>query len=502
MTTGSGPDAPGPGSHDGFALDRRRFLRSAIGAAATGTTAGLLFTLMSRAEPGAPAGAAVQPGPADHVRPGVRQRLTVAVDPGDAEDAATSARSERPRRRSYGRLQRPRRPIYASSEPADRFWLALPEGFDYAAFGHTGERMSDGTRTPAAHDGMAAFPHASDPRKVWLVRNHELSPGERPAVRAAASYDAAASGGTTNLLFDLEERRLVEHFASVAGTTRNCAGGPTPWGTWLTCEETFDSGPSRRHGYVFEVPADRPAAHAKPLVEMGRFVHEAVAVDPATGIVYETEDRDGAGFYRFVPTTPGDLAAGGRLQMLAVRDRPRHDTRTGQRLARWLPVEWVDIDDPDPRGSDALAVFRQGVARGGATFGRLEGAWYGNGSVYIVSTSGGDAGKGQVWEYRPRSDGGRLRLVFESPGSELLDSPDNITVSPAGGLVLCEDGGGNDHLRGVTQAGDVFDFARNVRNTSELAGATFSPDGSALFCNIQDPGVTTAIFGPWERGPL
>ncbi len=497
----TGPDAPDQASSDRQSLDRRRFLRSAIGAAATGTTAGLLFSLMDRAEPAAPAGAAVRPEPVDAVPFEEPPRPAARSAP---EDAVASPRSEPPRRaRSYGRLQRARRPVYASSRRADRAWLALPEGFAYAAFGHTGERMSDGTRTPAGHDGMAAFRHPSDPGKVWLVRNHELSPGEGPPVRGAASYDGAASGGTTTLLFDLEQRTLVEHFASIGGTTRNCAGGPTPWGTWLTCEEAYDSGPTRRHGYVFEVPADRPAAHATPLVAMGRFVHEAVAVDPGTGVVYETEDRDTAGFYRFVPTVPGDLAAGGRLQMLAVRERPNLDTRSGQRIAGWLPVEWVDIDDPDPGGSDPLAVYRQGAAGGGATFGRLEGAWYGNGSVYIVSTSGGDAGKGQIWEYRPRGRGdGRLRLVFESPAAKLLDSPDNITVSPAGGLVLCEDGSGSDHLRGVTHQGDVFDLARNHRNDSELAGATFSPDGSTLFCNIQHPGVTIAIFGPWERGPL
>lgn len=409
-----------------------------------------------------------------------------------------------PNNGGYGPLRTAQRPTYASSTEADLPWLALPEGFTYAAFGHTGEIMSDGNPTPADHDGMAAFPHASDPSKVWLVRNHELSPDETPAVIDAPMYDEGAAGGATNLLFDVHDAQLVEHFASIAGTTRNCAGGPTPWNTWLTCEENFDAGPTKPHGYVFEVPADRPVSAAVPLVDMGRFVHEAVAVDPQSGFVYETEDQATAGFYRFLPATPGGLADGGRLQMLAIKDRSNYDTRTGQRVGIPLLATWVDINDPDPAGAtDPLAAYQQGFAQGGATFGRLEGAWYGDGSVYVVSTSGGDAGEGQVWEYRPRGKGGgQLILTFESPDASVLDNPDNICVSPGGGLVLCEDGDGTEFLRGVTRRGKIFDLARNDANTSEVAGATFSPDGSTLFFNIQDPGVTLAITGPWERGAL
>ena len=452
-------------------LDRRSFLRSTIGVAAAGA-AGSLLALMDRS---------AQPARGDGYR-NLR-----APDNG-----------------GFGPLRSARRPTYASSSQADRPWLALPEGFEYAAFGHSEELMSDGNPTPAGHDGMAAFAHTSDSSKVWLVRNHELSPNEMPPVVGAPMYDAGSAGGTTNLLFDVRCPRLLEHFATIAGTTRNCAGGPTPWGTWLTCEETFDAGPSKPHGYIFEVPADQPAAAAEPLAKMGRFIHEAVAVDPGSGFVYETEDRDTAGFYRFLPMTPGTLADGGRLQMLAVKDRPNYDTRTGQRVGEALPATWVDIDEPDPAAAaDPLTVYQQGFSRGAATFDRLEGAWYGNGSVYIVSTSGGDAGEGQVWQYRPRGNsGGHLILTFESPSPELLHRPDNITVSPNGGLVLCEDSDGTDFLRGITRRGEILDLARNDENTSELAGATFSPDGSTLFFNIQNPGVTLAITGPWERGAL
>ncbi|MBB3661681.1 hypothetical protein FB384_000585 [Prauserella sediminis] len=391
---------------------------------------------------------------------------------------------------------------YGPLEPAPGGELLLPAGFSYVAFGHTGTPMSDGRPTPGMHDGMAAF--ADEDGRIRLVRNHEQSEG---AAFASPSYDPAAAGGTTTMVFDPEKMELVDTFPSLTGTIRNCAGGPTPWGSWLSCEETFTGlDVDTPHGYVFEVPAgaDGPVDPV-PYKEMGRFTHEAVAIDEATGIVYQTEDRGSAGFYRFVPNKPGELAAGGKLQMLAIKDKPGFDTRLGQKPNRTLPVEWVDIDDPDPDSDDSLAVARQGWDKGAAVFARLEGAWFGGGSIYLVSTNGGDAGIGQVWEYRARGDsGGQLVLVYESTNPDLLESPDNICVSPnTGGLVLCEDGSGKDLLRGVTNRGEIFDLAElNSSNTSELAGATFSPDGKILFFNVQSPGITYAVTGPWERGAL
>ncbi|MDQ3609831.1 MAG: PhoX family protein, partial [Actinomycetota bacterium] len=286
--------------------------------------------------------------------------------------------------------------------------LALPAGFSYVRFGETGDIMSDGIATPSKHDGMAAFPGPGS--QVRLVRNHEENAGP-PFAQPA--YDQAAGGGTTNLVYDTARRELVHDNASLSGTVRNWAGGPTPWGSWLTCEENTSTR-DEPHGYLFEVPADAEGVvEPVALKEMGRFVHEACAVDPATGIVYETEDRGMSGFYRFLPDAPGDLAAGGRLQMLAVKDRPAYDTRNDQRVGKPLPVTWVDIDDPDPANAyeDPRAVHKQGVAKGGATFARLEGCWYGDGSIFFNATSGGDAGLGQVWEYRPRGNsGGQLIL--------------------------------------------------------------------------------------------
>ncbi|MGH9768325.1 MAG: alkaline phosphatase PhoX [Blastocatellia bacterium] len=401
--------------------------------------------------------------------------------------------------------------------------LTLPEGFEYNVIGKTGAKMSDGNPTPRAHDGMAAFKVNGELR---LVRNHEINGGlGRDGAAfgdAALAYDPKAGGGTTTLIIDPKTREIVKDFVSLNGTLQNCAGGPTPWGSWISCEETTlgqslgkdaqgreRGGFSRLHGYCFEVAAGaNGAVKATPLPAMGRFVHEAIAVDARTGIVYLTEDRGAAGFYRFIPKQKGKLAAGGKLQMLAVTGRRQFDLRTGQKAGQQLNVSWVDINEPDALDGENSgdAVYRQGLALGAATFARLEGCWYGGDSVYFTSTSGGDKRLGQVWQYTPQGkDKGALKLIFESPEEAVLDMPDNLCVSPNGGLIICEDGRNEQFVRGLTRQGQIFDFAKNILPGStgrEFAGATFSPDGQTLFVNIQTPGMTLAIWGPWERGAL
>jgi hypothetical protein len=408
--------------------------------------------------------------------------------------------------------------------------LALPEGFHALKLSQAGDLMSDGVPTPNAFDGMGAFPLANG--NVRLIRNHEIrdpAATARPFGDAAMAYDQRAGGGNSSLEIRVRpdgRPELLRHYASLTGTHVNCAGGTTPWGSWITCEETTEGvaqGRGAEHGYVFEIPVSaEDEVQPVPYRAMGRFTHEALTVDPATGIVYLTEDftfregdptRPGSGLYRFIPNVPGQLVAGGRLQMLALKDRPRYNTSTGQHAGRPLPVLWVDIDDPDPANaaSDPSAVFRQGLAQGGTIFQRLEGCWFGDGSVFFNATSGGDVGAGQVWQYRPRGDaGGQLILVFESPSREVLDAPDNIVVTPRGGLIVCEDGGGAQFLRGLTQRGEIFDLGQNLVNDDEFAGACFSPDGQILFVNIQgstsstgaSKGMTFAIWGPWEQGAL
>ncbi len=399
--------------------------------------------------------------------------------------------------------------------------LSLPAGFSYTVISTSGQPMSNGRPTPNAFDGMAAF--ALPGGGVRLIRNHENRDTPLTATLKGdrtLAYDPKAGGCTVTL--DVQTPRngppmALREFVSLSGTIVNCAGGPTPWGSWLTCEESTQGivqGWSRNHGYVFEVSArSNREAGSVPLRAMGRFIHEAVAVDPATSIVYETEDRVMAGFYRFIPGTRQVLANGGTLQMLAVKGSPRYDSAVGQTVGKVLPVEWLRIGDPDPAAAatDPGTVFNQGYAAGAARFSRLEGCWYGDESIYFAATDGGDARAGQVWRYRPSSASeGELVLVFESPSREVLDAPDNITVAPGGGVVICEDGGGEQFIRGLTHDGRLFDLAKNLLNVSEFAGACFSPDGNTLFVNTQGStqdaglvlGMTFAIQGPWEKGAL
>jgi secreted PhoX family phosphatase len=257
---------------------------------------------------------------------------------------------------------------------------------------------------------------------------------------------------------------------------------------------------------------------------MGRFNHEAVGVDPRTGIVYQTEDRSDSLIYRFMPARRGELAAGGRLQVLAVRDKATCDTRnyadTGKPIIpvrEWLPVRWIDIDNVDTKQDD---LRHRGAALGAALFARGEGMWVGNGEIFFVCTNGGLSQRGQIFRYVPgASEGtagedaapGRLQLYLEPNNAEILESADNVTVAPWGDLFLCEDNAAPppavarhvpmNYVRGVTPAGKVYTFARNryFGGAAELAGACFAPNHPTMFLNIQSPGFTLAITGPWKE---
>ena len=405
--------------------------------------------------------------------------------------------------------------------------ILLPEGFHYVTYGWTNDPMTDGSPTPFAHDGMGVVDETDG--VVTLVRNHEVSDdGSAMKISAGSPFDARARGGCTTLKFDSVQGKWLESFVSISGTSRNCAGGVTPWGTWLTAEETvlgigsIDQYQKAKrtfkqdHGWIFEVdPAGVKAP--VPLKDMGRFVHEAVAIDRKTGIVYETEDRGTSGFYRFLPNKKGKLAEGGTLQIAEVigQDDPRGHVKQGAEFS----VRWHTIPEPTLANTpgldkpDELGVFKQGKKLGGTTFARLEGCWSGEGVIFFDATSGGEAKAGQIWQYDPENE--KLTMLFESPGKATLNMPDNLCVNPQGGLVICEDGdyGGAEfpqrmHL--LSQDGKLVPLAVNDMQLTgqkgfkgdfrgrEWAGATFSPDGKWLFANIQTPGITFAITGPWE----
>ncbi len=427
-------------------------------------------------------------------------------------------------------VESPFGPLYRNLDDV----LYLPKGFTSHVISRQGETMDDGFLVPGSHDGSAAF--AGPGGKILLVRNHEVEPQELEQGAFGTNYEmlrhvpksklydyghgsTPGLGATTTLLYDPKKQKLERHFLSLAGTVRNCAGGPTPWGSWISCEETVlragENGMEKDHGYNFEVPASaKPGlVDPVPLKAMGRFQHEAVAVGPVGGIVYQTEDRDDGLIYRYIPDTPGKLADGGRLEALVVLDQKSADTRNwdkaqfkvGQEVAvGWMPLE--DIDSPDD-GLDS-GLRKRGFAAGAARFARGEGMWASGEAVYFACTNGGSARKGQIWKYTPgpaegtaeeQKNPGKLQLFIEPDDGTIVENADNLTVAPFGHLFVCEDGPEHNNLLGVTPSGEVYWFAQNTTGWGELTGVTFSPDGSTCFVNIQDKGLTVAITGPWEK---
>ena len=431
---------------------------------------------------------------------------------------------------------------YGELVPDPKGIFNLPQGFSYRVIGRAGDFMDDGFRLPGRADGMGAFP-GPDGRTI-LVRNHELETQMTffgafglqnqllNKVDPSLIYDAGQQlvphlGGTTTAVFDHQSGQIEKQFLSLVGTCRNCAGGQTPWNTWLSCEENVDRAGSsedpdnrneKDHGWIFEVPAATDGGLTKPVPyqAMGRFNHEAVAIDPRTGIAYLTEDRNDSLLYRFLPEKKGDYSAGGRLQFLIIdqdgeKSKKGVDTRNWEETERPAfppgddhPVRWMDIDNVDAPKDD---LRKRGYERGGARFARGEGIWFGREELYFACTNGGGKQYGQIFRYRPsKVEGtadetkapGEVSLFLEPNDKAVLQGADNLTITSWGDVIFCEDGPRRARLQGITPGGQVYPIGQNLYNSSELAGACFSPDGSTLFVNIYEPGITLAITGPWR----
>jgi uncharacterized protein len=427
--------------------------------------------------------------------------------------------------------------------------LWLPVEFNYQVVSVQGRPMSDGQLTPGIFDGTGAFPGPAG--TTILIRNHENRerPGEiKVMTPTPLQYDPQMFGGNTKLEIrrdkagtdpatgqQLYTYEIVRDFAILGGTSTNCAGGWRSPHQWLTCEEVVKRGVSgKKHGYIFEIDAhaDGPVA-AVPIPQLGRRAHEAAL--EAQGIIYMTEDRNrvpdpvrgqiGAAFYRYIPTPRGGgvplVETRGVLEALAVKGQPNKDMDLTATVGTPYPVEWVRIPEPDHEDDtddrrDRVRGFTpnrvQAADRGAAIFDREEGMWAGPGEakVYFDCTSGGRANLGQVWEYDPGRE--TITLIYESASAAMLENPDNVVIVPqTQDIFLCEDSEGEQFIRGVTQDGEIFNFAKTASNQTEFAGATFDPDGQTLFVNQQGErgglpdgppdqrAVTYAIYGPFEK---
>lgn len=385
--------------------------------------------------------------------------------------------------------------------------LDLPQGFSYRVISKLGDAMDDGGTVPDRADGMGCFQLANG--KIALVRNHELKPNHDAGGPLTSGFGrkkdgTVLPGGTTTLVLNPETLAVEQQYRSLAGTIRNCAGGTTPWGSWLTCEEAkLDDVTEPGHGWVFEVPAAHEGlVDPVPLKAMGRFNHEAAVIDPVSGYAYLTEDRDDGLIYRFIPHEPGNLAAGGRLQALTgIADTRNWKGRITMKPGEPIPVGWVDLDDVEAPKDDLRL---RGAAKGAALFARGEGIHMGpeisgRSEAYFCCTSGGAARYGQVFRLIPGADGDMLELFYESTDRHDFFYGDNLTVSDSGHLIVCEDSYDDvvdNHIRGITPEGAAYPIARLTMQT-ELAGACFSPDGKTLFVNAFSPTRTFAITGPW-----
>jgi secreted PhoX family phosphatase len=408
---------------------------------------------------------------------------------------------------ALGRCRQPESTEGLRPDPAGV--LDLPEGFSYRILERRGDPMDDGFRVPGQPDGMGCFAGPAGSNTLVLMRNHELEPGQDalgpyaegqwPAV--AFRPEDRSPGGVTRMVVDASTFTRLSSNLVLAGSMRNCAGGTSPWG-WLSCEETLAEG----HGYVFLCdPAASSVQAPVPIPALGRMNHEAAVVDPESFVTYLTEDRDDSCFYRFVPEAPGARLgpeSRGQLQALRIESTARRDMNTQVKRGDTFLVDWVDLPTP---GAQDDSLRQQGAERGAALFRRGEGLFFHGGAVLFCATTGGPEDGGQIWRYQPSGlQGGTLELLAQAEDRGRLDMPDNLCVAPWGDVVMAEDGDNvlwpNELLRILTPSGEVRNLARNALGSAgEFAGVCFSPDGRALFANMQSDGLTLVITGPFQE---
>ncbi len=380
---------------------------------------------------------------------------------------------------------------------------------DYKILSEAGSIMSDGFKLPDLPDGMGAF---NVDNNIVLIRNHELdlingmkksafsNPAKQMKRLGSKHYDKNAIGGTTTVVLDKSSKNVIKEYLSLSGTDDNCSGGVTPWGTWLTCEESIDKKKANRipHGYVFEVDPRKESLNVPvPLKNMGRFYHEAVAFDKFQN-AYLTEDRDDGLIYKFSPERLNSLENG---DLFALKVKGEKDSRNWRNLSievnkRYI-AEWVRIEDVDP---DDDTMRYEGLDNGATPFARPEGIVADKNSLYICCTSGGRLKRGQIWKIIPINEKEtEIELWYEVQDGASLNMPDNIVVAPWGDLVVCEDNSRVNRLWGITPVGRPYLIAENNYSDAEFAGVCFSPFDNTLFVNIQQRGLTLSIDGNWKN---